>query len=207
MITTIFEFLKTVPAWVWIVLVAIALLFFADRNGYNRRANQDAMRDSAMVHHADTIWIAYSLELPKPPKPKPIQGTNVQMSDSVRMALDTLKNSNISCEQKVAQYDSILTYRSFSFDVLYSDSVQESYWQIDPVKRIGIPFISYRNQNIKIPQITQTLTPRLIPFYQSGIAKVVYGVIGAGCLYEAIRTENLYLGSIGTSILIIGVTL
>jgi hypothetical protein len=191
MMTAIGLFFKKVPAWLWIVFISIlicsAVLYFADRNGYNRRKIEDAIRDSSMVAHPETTMVIRYIELPQPKPVKPLQGKPIP--DLITIPYP----DTCSCEPFMSTYE---------------DSVQILQIQVFPIDKMIFPAIDYKPQKILVPQITQTLVPPSLPFYKTGTAKIICGVIGAGCIYGAIESTGstrLYLSMAGTLIFVIGI--
>jgi hypothetical protein len=198
MITTILSFIKSAPSWVWIGLVAIGIVYTSYRIGRTAQYNEDVLHTKI-----DTIMIAYSLELPHPNKPQWIAGKVLPLPDSIKQRL-------AGYAQTILVKDSLLEWLSMPYQSFYEDSVQQLSILSYPFEKSIYPIMQYKPQNILVPQLLQTLSPPSVPFYRSGTAKVLYGVVSAGCLYQAFNTKGatqLYWSIGALSILTIGIAL
>jgi hypothetical protein len=210
MIATIFSFVKGLPSWVWIGLIAVGIVYGSFRAGRTAQRSEDELLYNEMVSNADTLMIPYSLELPKPNKPQVIQGKVFALPESIQKELTELRQSKITNEQKIKLYDSLLVWTALPFESTYEDAVQRLIVKSYPSNKTIFPFVEYKDQSILIPQITQTLKPPKPPFYKTGTAKVIYGIIGAGCIYQATQTrgsEQMYWSIGAVSVLTIGISL
>lgn len=205
--TTFLSFLKGVPSWVWVALGCIAVLYFTDRNGYNRRKAQDAMRDSTAFHNADTIFVPYVVDY-RPRKPQVVQGKVLPPPDNKE--LTELQRSKISDSLKIARYDSMLVWTSLPFESEYIDEVDSIRIVNDPIEKTTLFSIVRKPQTILVPEITRTLVPPPLAWYKTGTTKVIEGVISAGLIYGAIQSEGknrLYYSMAGVTFLAISFAL
>ena len=210
MITTVFTFLKSIPAWGWIALVSVAIVYGIFESGRTVQRNADQAKYDYAIAHADTIFVDTSIDLPQPNVPKPIKGKVLPLTSAEAQELQELRERKITDSLKLMQYDSALTYVASPFVAEYEDKVDSISATADPMDRSIMFSIVRKKQTVKVPHAIITLPALAIPWYESPIARVVYGVIGSGCIYEATQSsgksrEYFIVG--GTVVLVLGVSL
>jgi len=193
------SFLSKIPIEVWMLIVGLTIGFFA--TNYYRDVKQE-QRDAEMVAHADTTQVPHTVILPKPPEPEPISGKPLPIPIEILNELQSLRESNIDKDIKLAKYDSLLTERSTPYQTDYEDSVQVLVVFSEPANRTATPFPFYKPQLIQVPQLTISLPPKEIMWYQSTVVKVAGGAIGAYLIYRGADSKEpqrlyYYMGGVG----------
>jgi len=195
------SFLSKIPIEVWMLIAGLTIGFFS--TNYYRDVKQ-GQRDAEMIAHADTTQVPHTVILPKPHSPKPIAGKPLPIPVEILNELQSLRESNIAKDIKLAKYDSLLTERSTPYQTDYEDSVQVLVVFSEPAYRTATPFPFYKSQSIQVPQLTISLPPKENRWYQSKEAKVLGGIIGGGLVYYATqdnRPEKIYLIIGGVTVL------
>jgi hypothetical protein len=191
--------LSKIPAVVWIVLAIMTAEYFAIN--YYRDVKQERI-NAEMIAHADTTQVPHIVIPPKPPEPKPIAGKPLPIPIEILNELQSLRESNIDKDIKLAKYDSLLTERSTPYQTDYEDSVQVLVVFSEPANRTATPFPFYKPQLIQVPQLTISLPPKEIMWYQSKTVKVLGGAIGAYLIYRGADSKEpqrmyYYIGGVG----------
>jgi hypothetical protein len=188
------DIISKIPLIVWAILISLAVAWAG--RGYVDSSKQ-AMRDSTAVHHEIIRYVPTTVYLPSPNPPKLIHGTPIHDTVIV-VKRDT-----------IIAYDTIRTSPD-NFQATIDDSVQHTTVLVFSQLQSIYPLISYKPQKVQVPMVTVTLPPKEIPWYQTGTMKVVYGILGTGCIYESnnVKAENrIYWRLIGVGVLTVGFAL